>query len=278
MPSKLIAPTLRQFVEQVLDVISGDWTEDEIGPTQYRTGIAPRSSRQTIIQSVAGQWGSVEAGAVDPGPDPGGEASFADQIAWLRRHSIKNRLDFRTHTGLPRHAARRPCGCTVIRDRLFAFAQRDLGIFGVAVMVAVGNKNWYLSPANAQALGALSNHLNETRSFKRPMEMDLTKLRQLLGNALASLDENRIPSALRDNLAELARNLEDLEEILNDYSGADLSGFDLREFRLAGIRWSEETKWPWGWRRRIMRDSVEITTGTFVIQGDDPLMQGPSDG
>ena len=60
-----------------------------------------------------------------------------------------------------------------------------------------------------------------------------------------------------------------LGDTLNDLVGADLSGVDLTDVPLDGIRWSLDTQWPPDWRAQIERDSESVpgTADIFIIRG-----------
>ncbi|WP_280274105.1 hypothetical protein [Nocardia wallacei] len=85
---------------------------------------------------------------------------------------------------------------------------------------------------------------------------------------------------LRKSLGELADHLAFLEQMLNDFTHADLSDVELTGIHLDGVRWSiRTTRWPENWREQIERDSVplgddiyEIHYGTGAHQGQDTLV------
>ncbi|MEV0027844.1 hypothetical protein [Nocardia sp. NPDC050793] len=82
--------------------------------------------------------------------------------------------------------------------------------------------------------------------------------------------ERRGPEAVHqeisDALAELMSHLGCLEQMLNDFIGADLRDVDLAGVPLNGVRWSAATtRWPEHWIEQIERDSVSIGDGVFEI-------------
>ncbi|MFD6358182.1 hypothetical protein [Nocardia tengchongensis] len=69
-----------------------------------------------------------------------------------------------------------------------------------------------------------------------------------------------------ESLTELASHLAFLEQMLNDFIGADLREVDLAGVPLEGLRWSEQTtQWPDRWREQIKRDSVHIDDDVYEI-------------
>jgi hypothetical protein len=52
----------------------------------------------------------------------------------------------------------------------------------------------------------------------------------------------------------------------DDFVGADLEEADLTDVPLAGIRWSDGTRWPGHWRDRIREASVPVGDGIYVIR------------
>jgi hypothetical protein len=53
---------------------------------------------------------------------------------------------------------------------------------------------------------------------------------------------------------------------VDDFIGADLEGADLTGVALEGIRWSDATRWPGGWREAIRRSSVPVGGGVYEIR------------
>ncbi|WP_040793413.1 hypothetical protein [Nocardia paucivorans] len=67
-------------------------------------------------------------------------------------------------------------------------------------------------------------------------------------------------------LVAVAEELEDLEKLLNDFIGADLSGIELEGVPLDGLRWSAgTTRWPEDWQERIERVSIQVDDDIFEI-------------
>ena len=61
--------------------------------------------------------------------------------------------------------------------------------------------------------------------------------------------------------------LKSVSELLNDYGSADLSSADLNQVvSLDGVRWTESTQWPDGWKAEIDRRSVDIGGGVREIR------------
>ncbi|WP_280479567.1 hypothetical protein [Nocardia asiatica] len=70
-----------------------------------------------------------------------------------------------------------------------------------------------------------------------------------------------------ESLTELASYLLFLEQMLNDFIGADLRKVDLAGVPLEGLRWSEQTtQWPDRWRDQIKEDSVHIENDVYEIR------------
>ncbi|MFJ4536076.1 hypothetical protein ACIP39_08875 [Streptomyces tibetensis] len=57
-----------------------------------------------------------------------------------------------------------------------------------------------------------------------------------------------------------------LDEVSDDYSGADLRDADLESANLSWLRWDEETRWPLTWASQIRRMSIEVSPGHWVVQ------------
>ncbi|MFI9504126.1 hypothetical protein [Nocardia sp. NPDC052566] len=71
---------------------------------------------------------------------------------------------------------------------------------------------------------------------------------------------------LAEPLNQLASYLVCLEQMLNDFIGADLRKVDLAGVPLEGLRWSEQTtQWPDLWREQIRQDSVRIDDDVYEI-------------
>lgn len=71
---------------------------------------------------------------------------------------------------------------------------------------------------------------------------------------------------LAEILGDLGAFLSGLEELLNDFVGADLRDIDLGGVSLEGVRWSAvTTQWPDDWREQIERDSVPLGEDVFEI-------------
>ncbi|WP_189702923.1 hypothetical protein [Streptomyces anandii] len=60
-----------------------------------------------------------------------------------------------------------------------------------------------------------------------------------------------------------------LNEISDDYGGADMRDVDLDDVDLSWLRWDEETQWPPTWATRIRRMSIEMSPGHWVVQPID---------
>jgi hypothetical protein len=54
-----------------------------------------------------------------------------------------------------------------------------------------------------------------------------------------------------------------LRNVVNDLTGADLHDVDLETAQLDGVRWSNATRWPTQWIDRIRRDSVDLGDGIY---------------
>ncbi|MEV6562300.1 hypothetical protein AB0M22_41715 [Nocardia sp. NPDC051756] len=70
-----------------------------------------------------------------------------------------------------------------------------------------------------------------------------------------------------------ARELLNIEQVLNNFTGEDLRAIDLDGVRLAGVCWSTETLWPEAWREQIEHDSFPIGDGVFEIRGGTDTQQ-----
>lgn len=57
-----------------------------------------------------------------------------------------------------------------------------------------------------------------------------------------------------------------LDEVADDYSGADLREADLESANLSWLRWDEGTRWPLTWESQIRRMSIEVSPGHWVVQ------------
>jgi len=63
-------------------------------------------------------------------------------------------------------------------------------------------------------------------------------------------------------------NLRDvLDQVADDFIGADLRSASLDGVSLEGIRWSTATRWPADWEERIRAGSFELEPGVFEIGG-----------
>jgi len=58
-----------------------------------------------------------------------------------------------------------------------------------------------------------------------------------------------------------------LDQVADDFIGADLRSASLDGVSLEGIRWSTATRWPADWEERIRAGSFELEPGVFEIGG-----------
>ncbi|MGW5142675.1 hypothetical protein ACWEPH_26760 [Nocardia beijingensis] len=69
-----------------------------------------------------------------------------------------------------------------------------------------------------------------------------------------------------EHVQAVADHLAFLEQILNDFVGADLRQVELQGVSLEGLRWSDRTtQWPEDWRERITQDSVHIGADVYEV-------------
>lgn len=86
------------------------------------------------------------------------------------------------------------------------------------------------------------------------------------GRDFETLSRSMVHGKVSIALAELMSHLGYLEQMLNDFTRADLRDVDLAGVPLDGVRWSEvTTRWPDRWIEQIERDSVPIGDGVFEI-------------
>ncbi|MFI0803361.1 hypothetical protein SAMN04489729_7962 [Amycolatopsis lurida] len=69
----------------------------------------------------------------------------------------------------------------------------------------------------------------------------------------------------------LASGIENITQATTNFTGADLTTFDLHGVPLAGIRWSPTTRWPDNWTTLIQLTSIEVSPDLFEIREDPRL-------
>jgi hypothetical protein len=96
---------------------------------------------------------------------------------------------------------------------------------------------------------------------------------ELVKEAAASVaravgDESGAPADIQTMPPREMRYLQRvLNEVMDDFVGADLRSVGLGGARLEGIHWSESTRWPAGWVEEIRAASEEIEPGILQITG-----------
>lgn len=96
-------------------------------------------------------------------------------------------------------------------------------------------------------------------------------------SATQSEDLLKLAAALNMWCTRLRFTLERIDEVLSDVRGADLREANLQNVDLDGLRWSTDTRWPLGWRERIVHMSVPCGPGEFEIVGDGGRDHEPAD-
>ncbi len=200
-----------------------------------------------------------------------------DVLRDLASLSLRDRLEFRTHSALPSHAVARLCGCVRTRALVLDLAARHVDAIDTALDLGVGHSVDIARSISRPAVRELASTIDRAKVLDRPFDEDLDHIRKIAHQVARSLDIGDALRRVRDMAVVLAQDLDDLDRLLNDYIGIDLEDVDLRGIRLRDLRWSPTTKWPRGWSDRVRRDSTEITPGVFVIRGDDPVTRGPTD-
>ncbi len=181
--------------------------------------------------------------------------------AWL---DVGDRLDVRTHTASPSF---RTCSCVRIRiavlNATYANTQK------LRELVDADRDS---SRTARSLLDKLIEAVGRTREkFERGFDEDLNHFRDLAHKIVRALSTDSALSQAHAMAQMVAEKLDEIERYLNDFTDADLENVDLQPIRLAGLRWSNRTKWPSDWIDLIRRDSMEIAPGIFIIRGNDPL-------
>lgn len=120
---------------------------------------------------------------------------------------------------------------------------------------------------------ALDNARRYVRQLAESFATALNGAFELVEEAAASVartvgDESGAPADIRTTPSREVRYLQRLlNEVMDDFVGADLRSVDLAGARLEGIRWSESTRWPAGRMEEIRAASDEIEPGIFQITG-----------
>jgi len=210
----------------------------------------------------------------DPTPLPA-DASLTDFLQRVGEYGYRDLLEFRTHVTLPKSARPQTCPCNGTLTHFFESAAEQLNALHAELIGIPTEASWIPDERTLRAVSDLRRAIDKAVESGRLLDDDLSYLRQRSQELVRRLSNHDVPSELRDNPIDLSQNIDLLDRVLNDYTDADLSRVDLSDIRLEGIRWSRKTKWPRGWRRRIVRDSVREPSGFFVIRGDDPMMRGP---
>lgn len=92
-------------------------------------------------------------------------------------------------------------------------------------------------------------------------------VQQLLGREeqAAESDQERSPR-ITQALTAIADDLEDLAQMLNDFTDADLREVELDGVPLEGLRWSAvTTRWPDGWREQIELISILVDDNIYEV-------------
>ncbi|MEV5835958.1 hypothetical protein [Nocardia sp. NPDC052112] len=90
--------------------------------------------------------------------------------------------------------------------------------------------------------------------------------RALDPTAASDFTLDRSIALAHDRAHALERTVAAMMRALNDFVGADLHGADPAQIPLTGVVWSNTTQWPPDRYRSIVRASVEIRPGVFVIR------------
>ncbi|RAO03698.1 hypothetical protein GAR05_00678 [Micromonospora saelicesensis] len=271
MPRKPTVGRSRRFGELLFDAIAGYWV-DEPSPVQDDSpGTRGRFCR-VLVQTLAGDWaagGSDDLySGLSTGPAPPESAPLDDLYAWLKRHPPKDLLDLRTHADDPARNQVRGCGCIEIRRRILVNINQRVADLEAAVHESLANAEF---PPEVQAIDILATYLEAAQAPKRPFSHDLAIIRRLANDALLGSGNDHLSDSQRQVLAGIIADLAGLDDVLNDFSGEDLRGIDLTGYRLAGIRWNGETKWPESLRLIISGNSNRISPESFIIRDDFPL-------
>jgi hypothetical protein len=194
----------------------------------------------------------------------------------LSSNSPRDLLEFRTHTIWSERVKRYRCGCLDICMIIMDFVSAE-----VEAIEQAFNANRDRSFQSARTVAVVQGYVDElgillarTRQFDRGFNTDIDKLRNAVGKLVGILDASNVLKPVRDTAESLRADLNELDEVLNDFTGVDLSNTNLQGIRLDGVRWSPETQWPNGWADKIRNESIEIAPGIFEIRADRPHRKG----
>ena len=238
---------------------SGNDTTEVLIRPNFKKG---RGASQVAEESQPSEWSNM---------------SLDELVRVLALNSLRNRLEFRTHTAIPSHA-RLACGCIRVRTRILDAASEELARLKRALETA-GEVNFTARRANRVAFSMvdeIDSLVIEASALHEPFIDDLQIIKARVQDVVHALDEGNIDGRERHLAGSLAARLDDLERVMNDFSGADFTEVDLEGVRLEGVRWSTQTIWPTAWSERITRASTEIGPGIFLITADNPEFLGPT--
>ena len=98
----------------------------------------------------------------------------------------------------------------------------------------------------------------------------VNRLRRTGGSAVTSLRDVALTDLLEDvtttSSSDIERTLTAVSRLRDDFIGADLRTADLSESELAGVRWSDSTRWPDDWFPLVRRASFKVSPGIYEIQ------------
>jgi len=263
------------FGKRVLAAVAGEWDAEDLDRRGVGSAEPDRRFVSRLFLAVAGYWNALAGcDAYQGGAAPPPTASLGDLVSWLGGVPTRDRLDLRTHADDPgRFAGRRKrCGCVEVRRRIFESAGRQASSIARLLQEQRKDAGWEPVASAKAAVRELEDYLRSKQVFSAPLSGDLATLRVLVSRALDELSASAGPSYAIDSLGDLTWNLDRLDDVMNDYSGADLRGLFLPllfgKLRLAGIRWTAEFRWPWLWTRRMRRASEEVVPGIFKVRSD----------
>lgn len=102
--------------------------------------------------------------------------------------------------------------------------------------------------------------------FADALARDCDRFRVLVNDLALDPYSDLTIAPVRALAVDLVRALDLLEKSITSMVGADLTAADLTGIPLAGVRWSDETRWPPGWEGRIRRESVAVGPGQWEIR------------
>jgi hypothetical protein len=210
---------------------------------------------------------AVLSASMEPAEHPAAFASGSSDKASVQidGSNAVDRLAFRTHTETPPPEA---CECLKARTAIFGFLKlaadtlqrlvQEEDVTADDIIVAIEKINSAVTRSMNDSHRSFSADLGNLRDLAR----SLTNIRDLY---------SAYPTTSRAS-RKLAERLDELDRFSNDFTKADLRRAKLDGLRLAGVRWSEQTKWPGDWEDRIRENSAPLASesGVFVILRELP--------